>query len=357
MSSEPKKPIEGMLEAAARARRAAFGADSKMPNPMRAQLHDEIARLKREDDSERQKTWLEMFWPRLAVAAAMATLLIIGPLMWWRGSRAAREEIAANAPAGPSETVQPEHVLTNGPAAMISAAPQVNLADNAQSKIELSTTPASVTESSSIEGKLAAAAPAPAAAAKLSKGFLSKAETTSAPANHSPASEGHGAAAGATSRKFAQQAAGQAFRNNLRASRVGNVLNTFQVEQQGSEIRVVDSDGSTYTGSVEPATQFEDRTAVRAKRTYDSSTETDSSSASVSQSRFRATGYNRSLGKTVVFEGNYSGSAAQQPQNFTKDTEAEEQQQAARIVGTARVHGEPPVQVDATEVPFSEQRK
>ena len=42
MPLEPKKPIDELLEASAKARRAAFGADPKMPNPMRAQLHHEI---------------------------------------------------------------------------------------------------------------------------------------------------------------------------------------------------------------------------------------------------------------------------------------------------------------------------
>ena len=69
MASEPKKPIEEMLEAAAKARRDAFGPDPGMPNPMRARLHDELARLKSEEE-KLGKSWLEMFLLRLAVAAA-----------------------------------------------------------------------------------------------------------------------------------------------------------------------------------------------------------------------------------------------------------------------------------------------
>ena len=45
MASEPKKPIEQMLEALAKARRAEFGDDAEMPNPMRARLHEEIVRV------------------------------------------------------------------------------------------------------------------------------------------------------------------------------------------------------------------------------------------------------------------------------------------------------------------------
>src|SRR5437764_1480525 len=109
MPSEPKKPIEEMLEASARARRAAFGSDSKMPNPMRARLHDEIGRLGREDESEGRKSWLQMFWPRITVAAALATLLVLGPVMWWRASRSAREgtmEVASSGPGAANQPVQ-----------------------------------------------------------------------------------------------------------------------------------------------------------------------------------------------------------------------------------------------------------
>ncbi len=52
MASEPKKPIEQMLEALAKARRAEFGDDPKMPNPMRARLHEEIARTGAAEDEK-----------------------------------------------------------------------------------------------------------------------------------------------------------------------------------------------------------------------------------------------------------------------------------------------------------------
>jgi len=63
MASEPKKPIEQMLEALAKARRAQFGDDPKMPNPMRARLHEEIARAGAKEKGESQPSWLTMFWP------------------------------------------------------------------------------------------------------------------------------------------------------------------------------------------------------------------------------------------------------------------------------------------------------
>ena len=85
MPSEPKKPIEQMLEALAKTRRAQFGDDPKMPNPMRARLHEEIARVgtAEEENVESRPSWITMFWPRLTVAAVLATLIVLVPAIWW----------------------------------------------------------------------------------------------------------------------------------------------------------------------------------------------------------------------------------------------------------------------------------
>src|SRR5258708_21416873 len=88
MASEPKKPIEQMLEALAKARRAEFGDDPKMPNPMRTRLHEEIARGGATEDEkvESRPSWVTMFWPRVTVAAALATLIVLVPAIWWNRS-------------------------------------------------------------------------------------------------------------------------------------------------------------------------------------------------------------------------------------------------------------------------------
>ena len=88
MASEPKKPVEQMLEALAKARRAEFGDDPKMPNPMRARLHDEIAKAgaAEQEKGESRPSWLTMFWPRVTVAAALATLIVLVPAIWWNQS-------------------------------------------------------------------------------------------------------------------------------------------------------------------------------------------------------------------------------------------------------------------------------
>jgi hypothetical protein len=155
--------------------------------------------------------------------------------------------------------------------------------------------------------------------------------------------------------QFSQQSAVQSFRNNAQVSRAANVLNTFQVQQQGSEIRVLDADGSTYTGKIEQLPKDAEpdsritarRDAAKQTRRYAAKAARENESAAP-QSYFRATGFNVSLKKTLVFEGNYAEPPAQQPATTPNDRErAEQSRDRARIVGTVRVNGEAPVEVDA----------
>jgi len=134
------------------------------------------------------------------------------------------------------------------------------------------------------------------------------------------------------------------------------VLNTFQVQQEGSDIRVVDADGSTYTGKIEQLAKSGEldsritarRDAAKQTRRYAAKATGESESAAP-QSYFRATGYNVSLKKTLVFEGNYAAPPAQQPAKATSNDRerAELSRDRARIMGTVRVNGEAPVDVDA----------
>jgi hypothetical protein len=156
-----------MLEALAKARRGDFGDDPKMPNPMRARLHEEVrARhgesstgLAEDEKTESRLSWLGMFWPRLAVVAAVATLLVVAPTIWWQRSHpggasglANRESVAVNGTVKPAA---PEDALAKGPAAVAAAAPTVNLADNSQVKIEPAATPTSEAQTSDESKRLA----------------------------------------------------------------------------------------------------------------------------------------------------------------------------------------------------------
>ena len=383
MASEPKKPIEQMLEALAKARRTEFGDDPKMPNPMRARLHDEIARAGAEEKGESQPSWITMFWPRVTVAAAVATLLVLVPAIWWNqshpvagsGNLALRDK-AVGASLEPNSAVPEKDALAKG-AAISATEPTVNLADNRQMKIEPAAKPSSEAEISNSSAHIAKGRAATEFQGQETKGFdkeIASAKIQAAPAAAPPVdvdskakSDGMAAAAPsgsqpssagtiATTQQFSQESAVQSFRSNAQ-NQAANVLNTFQVQQQGNEIRVVDADGSTYTGRIQQlpkgARLFNSRMASRdlvAKQTRtDAGQGADETESAAPQSYFRATGYNVSLKKKLVFEGNYEAPLAQLPAKKTSDDRqrAESSRNQARIVGTVRVNGEAPVEVDA----------
>ena len=386
MPSEPKKPIEQMLEALAKARRAQFGDDAKMPNPMRARLHEEIARTRAAEDEniEARESWLTRFWPRLTVAAALATLIVLVPAILWNRSHPLAEsgdlalrDRSAGAADELNSAVPAKDTLAKAPAVSATES-TVNLADNSQIKVKPAATPASEAEALASSTRVAqgrgatefpgqvtkefpdkkfaakmqsAPAAAPAAAAD------SKAKTDTMAGVVPPVAQSSSAGSLATVQQFSQQSAGQSFRNNAQqVSRAANVLNTFQVQQQGNEIRVVDADGSTYAGEIEQlAKSAELDSRITARRKAAKQTRTDAARAAgeaestASQSYFRATGYNVSLKKTLVFEGNYAAPPVQQPAMAAANERerAEQSRDRPRIVGTVRVNGEAAVEVDA----------
>ena len=371
-----------MLEALAKARRAEFGDDAKMPNPMRARLHEEIARAGAADDEkgESRGSWVTRFWPRVTVAAALATLIVLVPAIWWNrthplaesGDFALRDR-TAGAADGLNPAAASEDTLAKAPA-VSATEPTMNLADNNQIKIEPAATPASEAGALASSTRILKERGATEFPNQITKGFTDKkiatAKIQSAPAaapaagadskakSDTMAGVAQPSSAGTlgTKQQFSQQSGAQSFRNNAQVSRSANVLNTFQVQQQGSEIRVLDADGSTYTGKIEQLPKNAEldagitarRDAAKQTRRYAAKAAPQNESAAP-QSYFRATGYNVSLKRTLVFEGNYAAPPAQQSATATaNDRERSEQNRdRARIVGTVRVNGEAPVEVDA----------
>jgi hypothetical protein len=385
MASEPKKPIEQILETLAKARRAEFGDDPKMSNPMRARLHEEIARTGAAEDEkvESRGSWVTRFWPRVTVAAALATLIVLVPAIWWNQSHPLAEsgdlalrDRTAGAADGLNPAAASEDTLAKAPA-VSATEPTANLADNSQIKIEPAATPASETEGLASSTRAVEGRGATEFANQATKGFTDKeiasAKIQAAPAAAPvavpdakakldtmagvapPVAQPSSAGSLGTKQQFSQQSALQSFRNNAQVSRSANVLNTFQVQQQGIEIRVLDADGSTYTGKIEQlakSAEFDSRVTARrdaAKQTLRYAAKAGENESAAPQSYFHATGYNISLKKTVVFEGNYAAPPTQQPATATAhDRERSEQNRdRARIVGTVRVNGEAAVEVDA----------
>ena len=323
-----------------------------------------------------------MFWPRLTVAAALATLLVLVPAIWWNQSHPGAESghlVLRDRNAAASDALNPavpaKDTLANA-SAMSATGPTVKVADNSQIKVE----PAAASEAEAwksstyfaqgspageppsqatngvIDKKIASAKIQVAPGAVPPAGAESKAKSDTMAAAAPPLSQPSSAGGLATTQQSFQQSTGQSFRNNAQVSVGANVLNTFQVQQEGNEIRVLDADGSTYTGKIEQSVkgaELDSRIAAQrevAKQTprYAAKAVGENKPASP-QSYFRATGYNVSLKKTLVFEGNYAAPAPQQPTTATTNDRqrAEQIRERARIFGIVLVNGEAPVEVDA----------
>jgi len=306
---------------------------------------------------------------------------VLVPAIWWNRSHPLSEsgdvalrEHTAGAADGLNPAVPAEDTVAKAPA-LSATEPIVNLADNSQIKVEPAATATSEAEALAsstrvAEGRAATELPgqvtkdeiasakiqsAPAAASAAGADSKAKSDTMAAAAP--PVTQPSSAGSLGMTQQFSQHSGIQSFRNKTQVSRAANVLNTFQVQQEGSEIRVLDADGSTYTGKIEQLAnnaELDSRIAARrdaAKQTrrYAAKAAPENESAAP-QSYFRATGYNVSLKKTLVFEGNYAEPPARQPATATaNDRERSEQNRdRARIVGTVRVNGEAAVEVDAT---------
>jgi hypothetical protein len=346
MPNEPKQPIEELLEASTKARRTEFGADPKMPNPMRARLHDEIARAAREDEPKARRgwNWFAIPWP---IGTVAAVVVIAGFVMWRSHEIQPQREsgqLAINRPAAANELLPP-------------AAPQLA----AKSADDLESRAASSSETK------------PADVAKVddekSNALRKFADVAIAPTQQMPGAAAKSENAVPSSVLFAQSKKGQTninqqFSQSLAragASRTKlkqaiNILNTFQIQQNGNQVRVVDADGSTYTGTIEPGTQDSARRALKDKEAQDYAAREEHTAPQQNvqpennEFYFRATGYNSSLKKPVVFEGNY---IATQSQSKTETDALSEnaQQPPARIVGTVKINGESPIEVDAVALP------
>ena len=146
-----------------------------------------------------------------------------------------------------------------------------------------------------------------------------RAPATPAPTGTAAFSERYGLAKNAAAtlvQKFSQTAAtGDSRRSTDPAPTATPILTTFQLEQSGDQLRVIDSDGSTYTGAITPpATSAYYATSVEPKRATTPaagskpvargvSVPLDSAAGSAQNYSFRVTGTNRTLQQPVVFSG------------------------------------------------------
>jgi hypothetical protein len=336
MPPDPKKPIEELLEASARARRAEFGADPKMPNPMRARLQDEVARRARDRAPAPRKPWFAISWPRLALGTAFASLMAAVSVFWWHVHEVSE--------SGTSVALEQK-----------TSAPEISRAESANYPA-----PATARQAPAETDKLEAQESGAGHETKTLPLAAAASATQPAIQNFSQSA----ALEAGFKQQFSQSAANKMTAGAAQRAQTPKLLDNFQVEQNGRDIRVVDGDGSTYEGQIEQLGRTDARNLVKAK-TRDAApaapaahekrpaTAKERSAGEMPNDGFyfRASGYNASLKKSVVFEGNYIVDSPPAAKDRAALADKSEPQLKARIIGTAKVSGEPPVPVEAVSVP------
>jgi hypothetical protein len=109
-----------------------------------------------------------------------------------------------------------------------------------------------------------------------------------------------------------------------KSSPVKTVLASFEISRVGSEVRVVDGDGSVYTGYVQPAADLQRSRLAKAEKPAVLSESVASTGATIEHSAserrqaeaqiaqdyfFRVVGTNRTLGENVTFTGQFVAAA------------------------------------------------
>ncbi len=321
--------VEELLRASAQRRRAEFDAEvggrgreqppqqqqpgAAMPAAMRQRLHEEILSRRTDSAIREMKTAPERapgsprvglftllsarFWPRFALAAAAVVALLALPFLWrsWRpaGSssgamvasqttvaRQAEPTVAAAPTAAPELRQTPPPVIASAPPPPAPRAPHAAATPAATVPAE----PTTLADAATPAPVIAAAKPSPSvalaeqdAATRSVEGLVSAVKTD--------ARGGGGAESGlrqsfarneisasrattASRRSGAVDATKDASAgggNNVATASADDVLTNFRLEQTGDRVRIVDSDGSVYTGEIQPLVAAAETPAVRAR--------------------------------------------------------------------------------------------
>ena len=303
MSDQPSRDIERLLQAAAEKRRQESGEPFELHPATRRLLQDEVARTRRAAPGRAAAG--DGFWQMLArfrfsLRLAVPMLIVAGVtgLILWSSTRtASREQILARTgAAAPGDAIAPEKQDFPAPAATPVAQPPPATAPLAD-KRELATlardadvsasarpapSPVAVARSKDIGGSLGSANVRADAAVqpKVAETGLAKTVSrntddlrpssaiptptaTAAASQPAPGQLDASASQPRAAAEFAVAAPAELAQNFRRAiaapakakstAAATEPLANFQFVQSGSQLRVIDSDGSAYTGSIQVA--------------------------------------------------------------------------------------------------------
>ncbi len=349
MANEPERPIETLLRAAAKKRRDEAGAPFELHPADRRRLQGEVARRFARPRPEPRSfaTLLRQWWLRsawgvgiLAILGLSAWLLLVPPgkgkpetslasnrlVTETLPSRefAPAAALAANAtPTPPAPELEPKSAevayaetppgAPSGPAsppgatasptlAKVTVAAQGELKARDRFALAASAQPGDQKKAAQWQAGVSSGTPPPSSAGTLGVSLAARYELA------------------AKAQRFVQAApaptAQAVFADQSKPAHP--VLASFQVEQTGSHLRIVDGDGSVYSGYVQAATTARRAPSARAAATAAAPAsrvpldglEPEKAAGLYSKRpasqtySFRVAGTNRSLNQSIVFTGN-----------------------------------------------------
>lgn len=326
MSTEPERPIEKLLRASAQQRREQTGHSWQMTPANRRRLHQEVSReFGRPTRSAFARGWLR---PALALGAAVLLGLATIWITWRVFNPTAGVWMAKNEPAqvrelnGPAE-VQP---APQGTGLAKNAGAWADLADNSAAKKKDAAAPPPEGAEPLRESATMAPATAPLLAGTLRQPVIEQRaqNVPAAPAANSAASLSPDGANNVINEvvQFGYFAASQTAHGAKSAASgsqpAGQVLVSFRVEQSGRQLRIIDNDGSVYSGpfqnagrtSYAPAPQGAAAPAsalgsqlAAARQSAETLGRNTQNAVTGARYHFQLVGTNRSSNQRVVFSG------------------------------------------------------
>ncbi len=346
MSEE--RDIEKQLRAAAEQRRKEAGGTFELHPATRRVLQGEVARVR----GHKSMASSRRFWPRLAWGVSMLAVLMIGIWSFVR---------PVNKPAALSKPVRAGYTQQLAP---VAARMESSVANAAAEPMPLAAVPAAppapmaVVDRGDTDGRLDEVSKVTAKDGPIGQVKEFKRESPSMEVFSGAATSG----GSANRQMFANAPVKKTDTKNSEAE--ANVLNNFQLEQNGNQIRIVDNDGSVYEGTLLADARDEGaerrlNAALPRARTSAVDAENNTLQAldyekQVRQNfRFAASGTNLSLRQRVTIDGELVAATEankDSDQQLKAKAQSEVQLSNSRVVGRAVVADGQQVELDAAEV-------
>lgn len=346
MASDPERPIEKLLRACGEKRREDAGAPLELHPATRRLLQGEAARQfakpaaePRPAGSSFRQWWPRLVWSLGGVAAIVAIVLVLTPPRADKSQQLAKNELssrpepAAEAPASvPTDRDFAKSLAQSAATPAPSAQPPPLLAGRAdnlkqQEPMEVVNAPAAAPASPLPQASLGSSVPAReltkptdnAALPALSLAAVDQSRRYGLRAPTEAPAEQVAKDTAATERlRFVQTETKAKAALTDRTSSPATVLSSFQIEQTGTGLRIIDGDGSVYTGSFQAmdsgATSYrataQSAVAARAPRLAEAKSFAPIAAPDTQRAQtwsnyfFRVVGTNHTLNQRIVFTGN-----------------------------------------------------